>query len=79
MLGARLGHEEGYAVSGQGRFQRWSTVGAVAVRWQCDGEIPELFCMDRSGWRGLFGNLEEWLEMRSKYSEKLSRRYPVLA
>ena len=31
------------------------------------------------GGGGLYGNLEEWLEMRSKYSGKLSRRYPVLA
>ena len=49
------------------------------VRRQCGGEIPELSCVDRPGWWGLYRNLEEWLKMRSKDSGKLSGRYPVLA
>ena len=53
--------------------------GPLRVRRQCRGEMPELPCMDRPGWRGLYGNLEELLEMRSKYGGKLSGRYPVLA
>ena len=53
--------------------------GPLLMWRQCMGEMPELPCMDRPGWRGLYGNLEELLEMRSKYSGKLSGRYPVLA
>ena len=53
--------------------------GPLWVRRWCGGEMPELSCMDRPGWWGLYGNLEELLEMRSKYSGKLSGGYPVLA
>ena len=49
------------------------------LRRQCGGEIPELSCVDRPRWRGQYRNLEEWLEMRSKYSGKLSGGYPLLA
>ena len=53
--------------------------GPLWVRRQCGGEMPELSYTDRPGWRGLYRDVEELLEMRSKYSGKLSGRYPVLA
>ena len=52
---------------------------ALWVRRQGGGEMPELFCMDRPGWRGLYGGVDEFLEMRAKHSGELGRIYPPLA
>ena len=74
-MGARRGHREGYLVSGSGGFHRWFVVGATAGR----GEMPELSCVDRPGWRGLYGGVDELLEMRAKHRGKLGGMYPLLA
>ena len=46
---------------------------------QCGGEMPELFCMDRPGWRGLSGGMDELLKVRVKHCGELGRMYPPLA
>ena len=53
--------------------------GPLSIQRQGRGEMPELSCMDRPGWRKLYGGMEELLKVRSKYSEKLGGRYPMLA
>ena len=53
--------------------------GSLWVRRQGGGEMPELSCVDRSGWRGLHGGVDELLEMRAKHRGKLGRMYPMLA
>ena len=53
--------------------------GSLWVRRQGGGEMPELSCMDRPGWRGLYGGVDELLEMRAKHGGKLSGMYPLLA
>ena len=53
--------------------------GSLWVRRQGRGEMPELSCIDGSGWRGLRGGMDELLEMRAKHCGKLGRMYPLLA
>ena len=53
--------------------------GSLWVQRQGGGEMPELSCVDRPGWRGLCGGVDELLEMRAKHCGKLGRMYPLLA
>ena len=48
--------------------------GPLWIRRQGRGEMPELSCMDRPGWRGLYGGADELLEMRAKHGGKLDGR-----
>ena len=74
-MGARREHREGYSVSGREDF----IDGSLWVRRQGGGEMPELSCMDRPGWRGLCGGVGELLEMRAKHCGELGGMYPLLA
>ena len=53
--------------------------GLLWVRLQGGGEMPELSCMDRPGWWGLYGGVDELLEMREKHRGKFGGMYPLLA
>ena len=56
-------------MSGYGGFHRWFVADATAGR----GEMQELSCMDRPGWRGLYGDRDELLEMRAKHRGKIGQ------
>ena len=53
--------------------------GSLWMRRQSRREVPELSCMDRFGWRGLLGGMDDLLEVMSKHCGELGRMYPPLA
>ena len=74
-MGARRGHMEGYSVSGSGEFHIGFVVGATAGQ-ERDARTA------LHGWAWVAGaerNMNELLEMGSKYSGELGRMYPPLA
>ena len=74
-MGARRVHMGAIRCLGRENF----IDGSLWVRWQGRREMPELSCMDRPGWRGLRGGMDELLEVMAKHCGVLGGMYPPLA